>query len=181
LLPLKPDPDAARNQAVRSLTRAAITTGLAALDRGIRPARFAQETWPQDNGVALVLRSSSGLLTRDDAPALLAISTAFLSALVPMSAGADLFNRSLNLSFGPGVGTISVPRLAIPNADFVREGEAIPVVQASPVTAATLRPCNIKVMVMATWELLSNPSAEDLLRAMLIESTAPALDRASND
>ena len=122
MLPLKPDPDAARNQAVRSLTRAAITTGLAALDRGIRPARFAQETWPQDNDVALVPRSSSGLLTRDDAPALLAISTAFLSALVPMSAGADLFNRSLNLSFGPGVGTISVPRLAIPNADFVSQG-----------------------------------------------------------
>src|SRR5262249_49023089 len=65
-----------------------------------------------------------------------------------------------DLSFGPGVGTISAPRLAIPNADFVREEEAIPAVQASPVTAATLRPCNIKVMVMATWELLSNPSAE---------------------
>ena len=31
---------------------------------------------------------------------------------------------------------------------------------------------------MATWELLSNPSAEDLLRAMLVEGTGPTLDRA---
>jgi hypothetical protein len=46
------------------------------------------------------------------------------------------------------------------------------------VTVATLHPCRIKIMLMATWELLSNPSAEDLLRAMLIESTGPALDRA---
>jgi hypothetical protein len=50
-------------------------------------------------------------------------------------------------------------------------------VQASPATAATLHPCKIKVMVMATWELLSNSAAKDLLKAMLIESTGPALDR----
>jgi hypothetical protein len=79
-------------------------------------------------------------MTRDDAPALLRNLDAFLSALVPMSAGADLFGRSLSLSFGPGIAGISVPSLAIPSADFVKEGEAFPVVQASPVTAATLHP-----------------------------------------
>jgi hypothetical protein len=78
------------------------------LDRGIRRAEFIGKTWPEDDGVALVLRAATQPTTRADAPALSAISTAFLSALVPMSAGADLFNRSLNLSFGPGVGTISV-------------------------------------------------------------------------
>jgi hypothetical protein len=81
LLPLKPDPNAALCQAMRSPTRAAITTGLAALDRSIGPAKFAEKTWPEDSDVASVLRASSGLLTRDDAPALSAISTAFLSAL----------------------------------------------------------------------------------------------------
>jgi hypothetical protein len=116
LLPLKPDPEAARNQVVRSLTRAAITTGLAAIDRNIRVAEFIEKTWPEDDGVALVLRAATHPTTRADAPALSAISAAFLAALVPMSAGAELFGRSLNLSFGHGVGTISVPSLAIPSA-----------------------------------------------------------------
>jgi hypothetical protein len=40
MLPLKPDPAAAVNQATRSLTRAAITTGLATMDRGIRDETF---------------------------------------------------------------------------------------------------------------------------------------------
>ena len=138
MLPLKPDPAAVLNQAMRSLTRATITTGLAALDRGIRPAEFIEKTWPEDDGVDLVLRAATHPTTRADAPALSAISTAFLSAMVPMSAAADLFTRSLSLSFAPGVATISVPRLAIPSADFVLEGTAIPLVQGSPVTAAVL-------------------------------------------
>jgi hypothetical protein len=36
MIPLRPDPAAAHDTALRSLTRAAIATGLAALDRGIR-------------------------------------------------------------------------------------------------------------------------------------------------
>jgi hypothetical protein len=71
----------------------------------------------------------------------------------------------------------SVPKLAIPNADFVREGQAIPVSQASPATPATLTPRTIKMIVLATSELLRNPAAEDLVRQVLIESTGPALDR----
>jgi hypothetical protein len=49
--------------------------------------------------------------TRDDAEALGAISTAFLEALLPQTAGADLFNRALALKFGPGPAAISVPKL----------------------------------------------------------------------
>jgi hypothetical protein len=64
------------------------------------------------------------------------------------------------------------------NADFVREGEAIPVVQASPITAATLTPKKIKAIILATSELFANPDAEDLVRSVLIEATGPALDRA---
>jgi hypothetical protein len=58
LLPLKPDENAARDTAVRSLCRAAIATGLSAVDRGIRSKKFAEKTWPQDGDVALILRGS---------------------------------------------------------------------------------------------------------------------------
>jgi len=71
-----------------------------------------------------------------------------------------------------------VPKLSLPNASFVKEREAIPVAQESPSSAATLSPHAIKVILLATWELLRNPSAEDMLRQMLVESTGPALDAA---
>jgi hypothetical protein len=53
-----------------SLSRAAIATGLSALDRGIRSYKHAEKTWPQDGDVPLILRGSVGPMIRDDAPAL---------------------------------------------------------------------------------------------------------------
>ena len=58
LLPLKPDENAARDTAVRSLCRAAIVTGLAAVDRGIRAEKHAAKAWPEDRNVPLILRGS---------------------------------------------------------------------------------------------------------------------------
>jgi hypothetical protein len=57
-LPLKPDENAARDTAVRSLCRAAIVTGLAAVDRGIRAEKHAAKAWPEDRNVPLILRGS---------------------------------------------------------------------------------------------------------------------------
>jgi hypothetical protein len=59
--------------------------------------QVAAKTWPTDADVSLILKGSVGPLLRDDAAALQAISTAFLSALVPQSAAADLFGRGLAL------------------------------------------------------------------------------------
>jgi hypothetical protein len=83
---------------------AAIATGLSALDRGIRSNKHPAKAWPDDRDVALVLRGIVEPITRDDAQALQAISTAFLAALVPMSAAADLFERALALKFGAEFG-----------------------------------------------------------------------------
>ena len=44
--------------------------------------------------VALILKASVGLMTREDTSALQAISLAFLTALVPMSAAADFGRES---------------------------------------------------------------------------------------
>jgi hypothetical protein len=90
-----------------SLSCAAIATGLAALDCAIRADKFTAKAWPDDRDVLLILRGTVSPTTRDDAAALGTISTAFLSALVPRSAAADLFNRALALQFGAG----SVPKL----------------------------------------------------------------------
>ena len=43
MLPLKPDPAAAQDNAVRSLCRAAIAIGLSAINRGIRSDKFAAQ------------------------------------------------------------------------------------------------------------------------------------------
>ena len=67
MLPLRPDPDASRDVAMRSLVRAAIATCRSALDRGVRPDKFVARTWPDDRGAPLILRGSVEPLTRDDA------------------------------------------------------------------------------------------------------------------
>ena len=45
MLPLRPDPNAARDLQVRSLVRASIAHGIAALDRGTTRARYAAKPW----------------------------------------------------------------------------------------------------------------------------------------
>jgi hypothetical protein len=60
---------------VRSLVRAAIATGLGAIDPAIRSGKYAAKAWPDDNDVAQVLKASVGPMMREDAAALAAIST----------------------------------------------------------------------------------------------------------
>ena len=98
-----------------------------------------------------------------------------ISELTPVSAGADLIGRGLALRFD-GAGTINVPGLALPAADFVREGQAIPVVEA-PASEAVLERRKIKVITTATSELLRSSNAEALIRQVLVDATGPALDR----
>ena len=123
-----------------------------------------------------MLRAAVSPATIASSPALAAFATAFLAALVPQSAGADLLRRGLSLEFG-GNASIHVPSLSIPAADFVGEGEAIPVAEA-PGTDVWLSPHKLAVIAIATSEMLRSASAEDLIRQVLVEATGPALDRA---
>jgi hypothetical protein len=174
-IPLRPDPTASRDAAVASLTRAAIATGLGAIDKA-RPVSEHARRWADDRGMELVLRAASSPATLAGNPALAHIAVAFLDALTQLSAGADLLQRGLALNFN-GAAQINCPGIAVPTADFVGEGMPIPAVIAPTSAGATLTPHKLAVLTSLTSEMMRNTNAENLVRQVLIESTGPAIDR----
>jgi hypothetical protein len=176
-IPLRPDYNASQRAAVDSLVRAAIATGLAKLDRNIRPSEYARRTW-DDRNVDLILRAAVAPTALSNTPALATIAVAFLETLVPLSAGADLLARGIGLNFA-GATSISVPALAplAQGADFVGEMQPIPVVQGVTSAGPTLTPHKLAVITTLTHEMLVNPNAETLIRQALVESTGPAVDK----
>jgi len=125
----------------------------------------------------MVLRAAVSPATTASTPALAAVATAFLAALTAQSAGADLLRRGLALRFD-GAASISVPGIAVPSAAFVAEGDAIPTTEAPTSPGARLERHKLAVIASATSEMLRSPAAEELIKAVLIEATGPALDRA---
>src|SRR5215472_12591719 len=125
----RPIPIPTPDSAMRSLARATVASGLGALTRSLLPSEHAARTWPEDACVPLLLRAVSDLAMVANTPALTVVAEAFLAALVPQSAGADLLRRGLSLQFD-GAASISVPSIALPAADFVGEGQAIPTTEA---------------------------------------------------
>src|SRR5262249_5954488 len=82
------------------LVRAVLATCLAALKRPNIPGQVARSMWPEDRDIDLVLRAAVGSATLANTPALAQIAQAFLTTLIPVSAGADLMDRGIGLSFG---------------------------------------------------------------------------------
>jgi hypothetical protein len=175
IVPLKFDPDAVSRNAVTSLVRASIATALAKFDKSTTPSAIAKRTW-DDRAVDMILRAASSPATLCNTPTLATVAVAFLDSLVPVSAGADLLERSIGLNFS-GAASISIPAVQVPTADFVAEGSPIPVVTAPTSIATTLTPFKLAVITTLTHEMLVNANAETLVRQALIESTGPALDK----
>src|SRR5262249_32729786 len=165
-----------RDVAITSLVRAAIAIGMGKLDRSVPGANYARSQWGNDYRVELLMRaavSPTGLATT---PALAHLTTAFLEALVPVSAGADLLARGIRLAFA-GAAQILVPAIGIPVADFVGEGLPIPVVQAPTSAGATLTPHKVAAIAVLTSEMMRSVNAEALVKQALIEATGPAIDK----
>ena len=101
---------------------------------------------------------------------------AFVDALTPLSAGAALLQRCLQLSFG-GSGRLFVPGVFMPLADFCGEGQPIPALQGTSSVQAVVEPAKFAVIIALSRELYDNPNAENLIRQALVESAGPALDR----
>jgi hypothetical protein len=175
-LPLRPDPDARRVAAVRSLTRAAIASGVAALEKTTRASDYIRQTWQGDNVADLVLRAAVSPASVAGNPALAHVAVAFLESLVPLSARAALLNRSIGLNFA-GAASIRVPAIAIPTTDFVGEGAPIPAPIETTSAGPTLTPFKLAALASLSNEMMRSPNAEDMVRAVLIESTGPALDK----
>jgi Phage capsid family len=168
---------AAREGVVNSLVRSVIATGLGKLDANVRPSDYARKTWPADRNVATVLRAATSGLTMASADGLAQVTAAFLPALVPVSAGADLLQRGLGLSLD-GIAQLTVPGIAVPTADFVAEFAPIPLVQAPTSAGATLTPHKLAVIVSLTREMMQSSNAEAMVRQVLIEAAGPAIDKA---
>jgi hypothetical protein len=176
-VPLRPDPEAVQTNAVRSLMRGVIALGLHALDRRTLPADYAARTWPHDAEVHLVLRAAVNPTFVADVPGVARFTQAFLTALGPQSAGAELLSRGLALRFG-GHARIDIPVVGIPAADFVAEGAPIPVTQPPPIAGVAMTPHKLACVVTITREMLISPSAEEVILAVLRDATGPAIDRA---
>jgi hypothetical protein len=168
--------DVSTDIAIGPLIRAVIATSLAALDKTARPSEHARRHYGDDRVLDLVLRAATSPATVAGNPALAHVVAAFLDALVPLSAGADLLRRCIGLNFN-GAAQINVPAISIPIADFVAEQAPIPVVQAVTSAGPTLLPHKLSAITSLSGEMIRNSNAETLVRAVLLEATGPAIDR----
>jgi len=178
-VPLRPDPAAQREKAVQSLCRAVIATASNAFDQRALPGAVAAQRWPQDADTQALLKAAVGPLMTTSSGVENSISRVtvhFLDAIRTRSAGANLLGQGINLRFGRSA-AIAIPMLGDVTADFVREGEPIPVVMPGSAPTPKLTPKKIAVIVVATFELLNCDGAEAMIRAMLADALGPALDR----
>jgi hypothetical protein len=182
-IPLRPDLTAAHNAALTSLTRACVAVARSASELNTKKelaGDYLRRTWHGDRDAELVLRAASSPATTSTAgwaAELAQIRTAFLASLVPLSAGADLLQRALQLTFD-GAGKISVPGLTIPPGKFVGQAKPIPVVQGTSSVQCILEPYTFASIASLTTEMLANANAEALIRAALVTAAGIGLDAA---
>jgi hypothetical protein len=160
------------NSFVRLLTAKAIA------DRYKRKLdEVVAERWPHD----LIMRAATApALTTVPGWAMelaqIKVVTDGLAALGAASAGAQLMQRGLVLTFD-GAGIISVPGFvaSAANGGFVAEGQPIPVrqLQAAP---AQLLPHKLASIGVLTREMMESSNAEQLIGNTLIQSAGLALD-----
>ena len=178
-VPLVPSPDVVRDRSVTSLVRAGI-----AIARNVgRPPeeaeRLVTRAWT-DAAAAYLVRAASS-------PATLATTTAltrtivadFLAALGPASAGVQLLEKGLQLSFN-GAAAINLPSfVADQNAvAFVQEGAGIPVRQFAITTPAPqLVPRKLALITSLTNEMLASSNAEAFVKDVMLRNCALGLDK----
>lgn len=163
----------------QSIGRAALAHVRARVEK-TSPSDFAARAWPNDNDVQLVLRAASPPLDLTSAAALAQIAFAVLPMLMPFSGAAQLFERGFTVTLGRA-GFVTVPGIkassgaSLSSMQFVADGAYKPVIQGVT-TGPQLGPHKIAGICVASEELYSLAVADTLLRALLSESSAPALD-----
>jgi hypothetical protein len=182
-IPLRPDYEATRHAAVTSLARACVAVARSASDLNSKKelaGDYARRTWRDDRGAEIILRAASNpavTTTAGWAAELAQVRAAFVSALTSVSAGADLLERALQLSFD-GAGKITVPGLTIPPGKFVGQAKPMPVGQGTSSTQCVLEPYTFASIVSLTTEMLNNANVEALVRAALVTAAGTGLDQA---
>ena len=173
------DPDAIARAAMGSLARAAIATGLASIGRCTRTRIddvLREHGWEDDRVAGLLTRGAVAPMNIADASALMVVAVAFLQALQPASAGAELLAKGLALQWGRAP-AISLPTLTPTEAVFVAENAPIPNQQYESAAGAVLKPHKLASLLTLTYEVMVSSNAETLCRQAMIDSAAPGLDR----
>jgi hypothetical protein len=158
-----------------SLTRACLAAGLKGLNRVHWPA--AEKILAGDQNADLILKAPTSPMGIGSSPILNRIAYAFLENLIPVSASAALIARSLRLQFD-GAAQISIFGLTMPNAAFVAERAAIPVVQGTSALITVLTPYKLAVLITLTGEMMRNTNAENLVHDALLANVGISLDAA---
>jgi hypothetical protein len=146
--------------------------------------RVAQEAWPDDKQTQQLLqRAASTMATTSDAqwaaPLAHSVVQELLQNLGPLSAGSRLLRQGVTLQFD-GFNAIKCPGItaSASYAGFVGQGANIPVRQLPVSAGVTLTPSKFGTIVALSREMLASSNAEQLVKAVLIDSVAISLDTA---
>ena len=176
-IPLRADPDALVDHAMRSLSRSALATALGARHQEhVGYAEdFTAKMWPHDREASLLTKGAVSPATVADTQALSVISLALLRHLMPVSAAANVLGAGISVSFA-GTSRIAIPALTAPTIAFARESDPVQVSRLPTSTAAIMERHKLAVLCGLTRELMDGSNAEQLIRQMLIDSCGAALD-----
>lgn len=144
--------------------------------------RVARSLWKNDEAtLELVTRATSSFATTTDTswagPLARVQIEELLTTLGPASAGSQLLRQGLRLVFD-GVSQIKCPGItaSASYAGFVAQGAAIPVQQMTVSAGVTLEARKFAVIFALTRELAEGSNSEAMVRAVLMDSVAAALD-----
>jgi hypothetical protein len=164
-IPLRADAAVLRAETVGALARAIIVKAHARLENRRDEAGIMRSRFPDDPSALLMLRAASSPTTTTTASALVRTVVAdIIASISAVGAGARLLQTGLLLSFDDGVGTVSVPGIAISanKATLIEEGAPIPV-NDLVATAAALLPHKLASIFTLTSEMVSGSNAEALV------------------
>jgi hypothetical protein len=182
-IPLRADPCALRAETVSAFARAIIVKAHARLENRRDEAGILRALFPDDQSALFVLRAASPPTSTTNASALVRTVVAdIIASIGAVGAGARVLQSSLLLSFDDGVGTVSVPGIAISTnkAAFVEEGAPIPVNDLAA-TAAALLPHKLASIFTLTSEMVSGSNAEALVTDAMLRCVGLALDNVMFD
>lgn len=173
------------SKAFDPLTRAVISYARASFTTDGSAERIAKQMWPDDKAtLAIVQRASSTEATTQDAVWAGPLATyrvqAILENLGPLSAGSQLLRQGIAFTFD-GNFQIKVPGITVAPSTypgFVGEGQPIPVAELPVSAGAILEPRKFGRIITLTSEMIKSSSAEQLVRAVLIDAVAASLDLA---
>jgi hypothetical protein len=179
-IPLVADPDALAESSITTLVRSVLAIANGKLNPNVVTKDYLRKRWGDDavDDVAWLMRAATApaMTTQIGWASVFARTTpAFVSALVPVSAGADLLSRVLGLSFD-GAAVIKIPTVTLPLADFVAQGAPIPVVTAITESGPEIAPFKFAVITTLSRETVESSNAELLVRQAMLDNTGPALD-----